>query len=102
MSMELSRLLVMLLVTTTRAVVLSVCIGVGGCLCPIIPNAWCAGIASRQLMNRAPRSASAVEDMTDLMIWEIVMTSPFFDGMDTSSDMKKFPPALLLAFVSER
>ena len=61
MSMDLSSLLAMLLVTTPRAVVFSVCIGVGGCLCPNISNAWRAGIASCQLMNRAPSSASAAE-----------------------------------------
>ena len=37
MSIDLSRLLAMLLVTTPRVVVLSVCIGVGGCLWPIFP-----------------------------------------------------------------
>ena len=88
MSMELSRLLAMLLVTTTREVVLLVCIGVRGCLCPIISNAWRDGIASQQLMNMAPSSASAEGDMTALTIWEIVMTAQCFDGMDASSDMK--------------
>ena len=89
MSIDLSRLLAILLVITPRAVVLSVCIGVEVCLCPIISNAWRAWIASRKLMNRAPRSASAAEDMTVLMILEILMTSPLFDGMAASSDMKK-------------
>ena len=79
-----------LLVTTPRAVVLPVCIGVGGCLCPIIFNAWSAGIDYCQLMNRAPRSASEAEEMTTLMIWEILITSPLFDGMAASSDMKIF------------
>ena len=100
--MGLIRFLAMLLVTNPGSVVLLVCIDVGGCLCPIIYNAWRALIAYRQLINRAPGSASAVEDMTALIIWDIVMTSPFFDGMDTSSDMKKCPPDLLLTFVSER
>ena len=74
----------------------------GGCLCPIISNACRAGIDSRQSMNRDPRSDSAAEDMTALMIWEIVTTAPLFDGMDALSDMKKCPPALILVFVSER
>ena len=69
MSMDLSPLLAMLLVTTPRVVVLSVCVGMGGCLCPIISNSWRAGIASWQLMNRVHISASAAEDMTALMTW---------------------------------
>ena len=57
----------MLLLTASRTVVLSVCIDVGGCLFPIISNAWCDGIASWQLMKRALRSASAAEDMKALI-----------------------------------
>ena len=102
MYMDLRRLLTMVLVTTPRAVVLLVCIGVGGYLCPIICNAWRDGIAYRQLTKRAPSSASTAEDMTALMIWKIVMKAPLFDRMAALSDMKKWPPALLLAFVSER
>ena len=100
MSMDLSRLLAIMLVTTTWAVVLLVCIGVGGCLCPIISNDWRAGIASKQFINRAPSLASAEEDMIALMIWEIVMTAPLFDGMAALSDIKNYPPALILALVS--
>ena len=102
MSINLSRLLAMLLVTTLREVVLSVCIGAGGCLWPIFFNAWRAGIASLQLMKRAPNSASSAEDMTAFMIREMVRTDPLFGGTDESSDMKKFPPAMLLAFDYDR
>ena len=59
-------------------------------------------VASRQSTNRDPSLDYATEDMTALIIWDIVMTAPLFDGMAASSDMKKCPPALLLAFVSER
>ena len=72
MSIYLSRLLVMLLVTTPSVVVLSVCIRVGGCLWPNVSNAWRAGIASLQLMKGDPNSASAVEDMTAFMICEMI------------------------------
>ena len=58
----------MLLVTTPREVVLLVCVVVGGFLYPIISKSWRAGIASWQLMNRAPSLASAAEDMAELMI----------------------------------
>ena len=36
------------------------------------------------------------------MIWAMVMTAPFFGGVLVLLDMKKFPPALLCAFDSER
>ena len=102
MSIDLSRFLAMLLVTTPSAVVLSVCIGVGGCFWPIVSNAWRAGIASLQLMKRDPNSDSAAEDITAFMICEMVRTNPLFVGTAESSDMKKCPPALLLAFDSDR
>ena len=50
------------------------------------------------VMKRSPRSASAEEDITDLTIWEIMMTAPLFAGMGESFDMKKWSPARLLAF----
>ena len=102
MSIDLSHFLVMLLVTTPSAVVLSVCIGVGGCLWPIVSNAWRDGIASLQLMKSAPKYASAAEDMTAFMICEMVRKDPLFGGTSDLSDMKKCPPALFLAFYSDR
>ena len=102
MSVDLSCLLAMLLVKTPIAVVLSVCIGVGGCLWPIVSNAWRAGIASIQLMKRDPNSASAAEDMTDFMICEMVRTDLLFGGTVESLDMKKFSLALLCAFDYDR
>ena len=51
-------------VTNPRAVVLSVCTGVGGCLCPISLTVFLAGMAWRELMKRAPILASAAEVMT--------------------------------------
>ena len=102
MSINLSPLLEMLLVTTPSAVVLSFFIGVGGCSWPIVSNAWRAGIASLQLMKRAPNSASAAEYMTAFMICEMLRTDPLFGGTAESSYMKKFPPVLLLALDSDR
>ena len=66
--MDFSLLLAMFLLTTPKAVVLLVCTGVGGCLCPIILSACRDWIASLQLTKRAPSLASAAEDITDLMI----------------------------------
>ena len=91
-----------LLFTTPSAMVLSVCIGVGDCLCPKYSSVVCAGMVSRQLMKRAPISASIADDMTVLMIWEIVRIEQLLLGMGSLLDMKKGPPALLHALVSER
>ena len=85
--MDFSRLLAIFLLTTPKAVVLSVCTGVGGCLCPMILRACRAGIASLQLMKRAASLASAAEDITDLMICYTVKTAPLFDGMASSLDI---------------
>ena len=100
--MEFNRLLVMLLVTTPCAVVLSVCIGISGCVCPISSSDWSAGMASLQLTKSAPSSASAADDITALMILAIVNTATFLVGNAVLFDMKKCLPAMLLDFVSER
>ena len=55
-----------------------------------------------QLMKRDPKSASAADYMTAFMICEMVRTDPLFGGTAESSDMKKCPPALLLAFDSDK
>ena len=101
-SMDFSRLIAILLLITPKAVVLLVYIGVGGCLCPMILSACPAGIASLQLTKRAPSLSSTADDITALVIWETVRTAPLFDGMASSLDMKKCPPALLLAFDSDK
>ena len=89
-------------VTNTRAVVLSVCIGIGGCLCPIYSTVFLDGMAWRELTKSAPISASAAEVITFLMIWAMLSTAPLFGGFSEWSDRKKCPPARLLAFGSER
>ena len=102
MYMYFSRFLEMLLVTTPRAFVLSIFIGVGNCVCPISYRAWHAGMYYFQLMKSAPSSASAADDMTALMILAIVNTATLLGGNSVLFDMKKYPPDLLLGFVSER
>ena len=96
---DLSLLLTILLVITPCAVVLSICIGVGGFFPPISPRAWRVGMASLQLMNSAPSLASAADDMTALIILATVNTDPLLGGTYVLLDIKKFPPAMLLAFV---
>ena len=60
-----------LLLTTPNAVVLLVCIGVGGCLCPMNSRMCCTGTASRQFMYSAPTSTLAADDSTALIICNI-------------------------------
>ena len=99
--MDFSHFLEMLLVTTPCAVVFSVCIGVDGCVCPISSRAWRAGIDYLQLMKSTPSPASAADDMTDLMILDIVTTAPLLGMHAVLFDMNKRPPALLLDFFRE-
>ena len=81
---------------------LSVCIGVRGCGCPISSSVLRAGTASRPLMNIAPISASAADVITALIIWAMFSTAPLFAGFSESLDIKKCPPARLRAFGSLR
>ena len=102
MSIEFKLLLTMLLLTTPSAVVLSICIVVGGCLCPNYFSVVLAATASRQLMKSEQSLASAADDMTALMILDIVVTATLFWGYALLSVMKKCPPALTQYFASER
>ncbi len=61
-----------------------------------------AGMASLQLMYRAPILASAADDMTALMICEIVRMALLLLGIVLSLDMKNRPPALLRVLVSDK
>ena len=88
--------------TAPSSVVLSVCIDVGGCLCPISSSARRAGMDYLQFMYRAPSLDYAAEDMTVLIICAIVRMAPLFGGSGKSLDMNKWSPALLLAFFSDR
>ena len=64
------------LFTTPHAVELSVCIGVGGCLCPSSLRVLRIGTAFFALMNSPPSSASAADDITALMIPASVCNAP--------------------------
>ena len=78
---------------------LSVCVGVGGCLFYIHMSAWRAGMASLQFMYRSISSNYAAEDMTVFIICATVRMDPLFGGLGESLDMKKWPPVLILEFV---
>ena len=77
-----------LLLTTPKAVELSVCIGVGGCLCPNSSSVFLIGTAFWELMNNAPSSASAAEVMTALIIVATLIMAPLLGGNGLSSDKK--------------
>ena len=86
-----------LFVTTECAAELSVCIGVLGCRCPISDSVILCGTASLALIYIAPIYASAAYIMTALMIWDMFKTAPLLASIAALLDMKKCPPALLLA-----
>ena len=91
-----------LFLTTPIAVVLSVFIDVGGCLCTISLSQCFSGMDSLQFIYRYPSLASAAEEINALLIFAIVRMDPLFGGSGESLDMKKCPPSLLLDFVSDR
>ena len=90
--MDFRHFLAMLFISTPNDVVLLVCIGVGGCVCPISSRVWHAVIPSRQLMKRAPSSASTADDMTAFIMCSTVRTAPLFGGSAELLDMEKCPP----------
>ena len=91
-----------LLVSSACAVELLVWIGVCGCGCPISLSVCCMDTAVLALMNSAPNSASAADDITAFIICEIINTAPLLMGISSEPAMNMWPPALLQAFGSER
>ena len=77
---------------------LSVCNGVGGCLCPISSKMIMVYTASLAMMYKAANSASFYDYITCLIMWAMLRTAPLFCGMVESLDRWKWPPALLRAF----
>ena len=87
----------MFLLTTPAAVELSAWTGDVGCFQTISNNVWRMGTISLAVMYSAPSSASAAEDMTNLMIWEIVRIGPFHSGFGSYSDKNIWAPERLRA-----
>ena len=77
MSMVLSVFGKILLVSSACDVALSVCIMVRGCGCPSSISICRIEMAVFALMNRAPSSASAADDMTARIICEMLRTFVF-------------------------
>ena len=87
----------MILLTTPAAVELYIWIGDGGCFQTIYINVWRMGTISLAVMYSAPSSDSAAEDITNLMIWEIVRIALFHLGVGLFSDKNMWAPARLSA-----
>ena len=83
---------------TASAIDLSVCNGVGGCLCPISSKMILMYTASLDIIYKAVNSASVADDITCFTMWAMLRTAQLFCGMVESLDRKKWPPALLHAF----
>ena len=64
-------------------------------------NAYRTGMDSVQLLYKDSISESSTEDITVLMIFDKVQMAPLFGGLGYSLDMKKWPPDMLLEFVSD-
>ena len=71
-----------LFVTTPTAVVLSTWIGVGFCGHPIYIRVWRNSTHLRAVINKEANSASAAEDITNLIICAIVSTVPLKVGIE--------------------
>ncbi len=84
-----------LLVSSACAVALLVCIGVHGCGWPSSASIWCIERAVFALLNRAPDSASAADDMTAQIIYEILRMVPLLKGMSSFLAMNMCPPVRL-------
>ncbi len=82
---------------TVLAVVLSICIGVHGCGCPILVSMLRMCTASFAFKNNAPSSASTANDITAFIIIVVVNVAPLLGG-DVSLFDKKWPPASLCDF----
>ena len=102
MSMAFSAFGRILLVNSACAVELSVCIGVCVWGWPDSSSVVRMDTAVFVLMNNAPSSASAADDMTDLIICDMLRTAPLFIGISSSPAMNMWPPARLRALGSDK
>ena len=68
----------------------------------VLRSVFLSGTASLKFMNSAPSSASAADDITAFIICETFITATLFAGISSFPDMNQWPPALLLAFDSDK
>jgi hypothetical protein len=102
MSMAFKALGIILFVSSVCAVKLSVCMGVQVCGCPISLRVHCMETAILALMNNMPSSASVANDITALIIYNMLSsTALLLMGMSSLLAMTLWPPALLQALGSD-
>ncbi len=102
MSMAFNTLGIILLVSSACAVELLVCMGVQVCGCPTSLRVRRMETAVLALMNSAPSLASAADDITALIICDMLSTTPLLMGMSSLPAMIMWPLALLQALGSDR
>ena len=73
MSITFVRFVCILPLHTASAIALSVCNGVGGCLCTIYSSIIMMYIASRTMMYSAASSDSVADVMTCLSMWAMLI-----------------------------
>ena len=83
---------------TASAIVIYVCNGVGGLLCPISYNIILMYKASRAMMCGANSLASVDDVMTWLIMCVMLIIALLFWGIIDLLDKNKCPPARLLDF----
>ncbi len=91
-----------LLVSSACADELLVWMGVRGCGCTDSFSVRRMDTAVLALMNSVPSSASAADDSTALIIYEMSNTAPLLMGISSMPAINMWPPALLRAFGSNR
>jgi hypothetical protein len=84
-----------LLVSSACAIALSVFIVLRGCGWPSSVRVWCIKTTVFTLMNRAPNSVSAADDMTAQIICKMMRKSPLLKGMSSFPAMNMCPPVRL-------
>ena len=87
--------LIIVLLDTPTAVELSHWMGALGCSQQILMKVFRSGTVALAKMNSLDISASAAEDITNLMIWVTVRTGPLLVGTGVSSERMMCAPARL-------
>ncbi len=80
------------------AIALSVCSGVGGCMCLSSSRMILMQAALHAIMYRPVSSASVAEDITFLMMCAMFRIAPLFGGKFVLLERKKCAPTWLRAF----
>ena len=96
-SVDLVRLVTIVLLVTPKAVELSVWMGYYPWGHFIYMSVWRRGTMSLVVIKIAASSASAAEEMINLIIWMMVIMGLFYLGLGSSSERKMCAPERLRA-----